>query len=347
MPQYEECEQMIEGPYLLFVGGVSHALYAKTANGIRYWRPEMCKGQLRFPGCAADLDLPDMSIIQAVQEGVKTIVIGVAPAGGALPDAWIATLVEALSQGLDIASGLHTRLNEISELREAAKEYGRRIFDVRYPAQSFAVGSGEKRVGKRLLTVGTDCAVGKMYTALALEKEMRARGFDADFQATGQTGILIAGGGVSVDAVVSDFISGAAEWLSPVNEADHWDVIEGQGSLFHPSYAGVSLGLLHGAQPDALVVCHEAGRQNIAGVAGYKPPDIQTCIDLNVSLGRLTNPDIKCVGVGVNTASLGDEEAMRYLAGLENTIGLACVDPVRTGVGRIVDHLEEASDPCS
>ena len=125
------------------------------------------------------------------------------------------------------------------------------------PTRDFAVGTGKKRPGKRLLTVGTDCSIGKMYTALALEKEMRARGLKADFRATGQTGIFIAGDGVSIDAVVSDFVSGAVEWICPENDADHWDLVEGQGSLFHASYAGVTLGLIHGAQPDALVMCHE------------------------------------------------------------------------------------------
>lgn len=329
-----------EGPYLLFIGDVPHDLYAKTASGIRYWRSDACKAQLRFPGCGADLDLPDMSPEQAVLAGAKTLVIGVAPAGGALPEAWIDTLLDALRQGLDIASGLHTRLNDIPQLRKTAEKYGRSILDVRYPEHLFAVGTGEKRPGKRLLTVGTDCAVGKMFTALALEKEMCTRGMKSDFRATGQTGILIAGGGVSVDAVVADFISGAVEWLSPANDSDHWDVIEGQGSLFHPAFAGVSLGLLHGAQPDVIVACHQAGRKTIKGFNDFGLPDIEECIELNVELGRLTNPDIACVGVGVNTSSLTQADARRYLGDLENRLSVPCVDPIRTGIGRIVDGLE-------
>ena len=143
-----------------------------------------------------------------------------------------------------------------------------------------------RSTGLRLLTVGTDCSVGKKYTALALEKEMRARGLAADFRATGQTGVFISGRGVAIDAVVADFISGAAEWISPAAEPDHWDVVEGQGSLFHPSFSGVTLGLLHGAQPDAFVVCHEPTRTHMRGVK-HTLPSIRDVIDLTVACGRL------------------------------------------------------------
>jgi uncharacterized NAD-dependent epimerase/dehydratase family protein len=196
-----------------------------------------------------------------------------------------------------------------------------------------------KRAGKRLLTVGTDCSIGKMFTALALEKEMLARGLKADFRATGQTGIFIAGDGVSIDAVVSDFVSGAVEWLTPAGDPDHWDAIEGQGSLFHASYAGVTLALIHGAQPDALVMCHEPTRAHMRGLPNYKLPDLELCIERNVEAARLTNPAARCVGVSVNTEALDDAAARDYLAQTEARLGLPCVDPVRTGVGAIVDRL--------
>ncbi len=157
------------------------------------------------------------------------------------------------------AAGLHNKLADVPELKALADRLGRSLFDVRHPTQHYPVASGRKRSGKRLLPVGTDCSCGKMYTALAIEKRSR-RGGKATFRATGQTGILISGSGVSIDAVVSDFVSGAVETLSPDNDADHWDIIEGQGSLFHPSFAGVTTGLIHGAQPDALVLCHEPTR---------------------------------------------------------------------------------------
>ncbi|MEE2775555.1 MAG: NAD-dependent epimerase/dehydratase family protein, partial [Acidobacteriota bacterium] len=203
------------------------------------------------------------------------------------------------------------------------------------------VGSGQSRSGERILTVGTDCAVGKMYTVLALEREMRSRGLDADFRATGQTGILIAGSGVSVDAVVSDFVSGAVEWLCPANRANHWDLIEGQGTLFHPGYAAVTLGLLHGGQPTGLVVCHQAGRREIHGVAGYATPTLRECAERHLDAARLTSPGVECVGVSVNTSSMVREARREYLEEIEEMLNVPAVDPLKTGVGAIVDGLEK------
>jgi uncharacterized NAD-dependent epimerase/dehydratase family protein len=168
---------------------------------------------------------------------------------------------------------------------------------------------------------------------------MRARGLKADFRATGQTGIFIAGDGVSIDAVVSDFVSGAVEWITPANAPDHWDLVEGQGSLFHASYAGVTLGLIHGAQPDALVMCHEPTRPHMRGLPHYRLPDLQTCIDANLAAARLTNPNVRCVAVSLNTSALDAAAAERTLRDTERTYGLPAVDPLRTGVGKIVDQL--------
>ncbi|MET1028234.1 MAG: N-acetyltransferase DgcN [Dongiaceae bacterium] len=329
----------IETPYLMFLGNAPDQLAAKTAQGIVHWRPEHCVGQLRLCGCGADLKLPDMTLEEAAKAGAKTVIIGVANRGGVLSPDWLDLLVRGLELGLDLASGLHRRLIDEPRLVEAAKKFGRQLFDVRHPTQVFAVGSGEKRSGRRLLAVGTDCSVGKMYTTLALEKEMKARGLMADFRATGQTGIFIAGSGVSIDAVVADFISGAVEWLSPANEPDHWDLIEGQGSLFHASYAGVSLGLLHGAQADALVLCHEPTRDHMRGLPHYKLPDLKTCMDANLAAGRLTNPAARFVGIAINTAALDETAATDLLRHTEAEFGLPTVDPVRTGVAGIVDHL--------
>ena len=162
----------------------------------------------------------------------------------------------------------------------------------------------------------------------------------ADFRATGQTGILIAGDGVSVDAVVADFISGAVEWLSPDNEPDHWDIIEGQGSLFHASYAGVSLGLLHGAQADALILCHEPTRPHMRGLPDYPVPPIHDCIQRNLEAARLTNPAAVCVGIAVNSSGLPEEEARRFLDETAEAHNLPAVDPVRNGVAPIVDKIQ-------
>jgi uncharacterized NAD-dependent epimerase/dehydratase family protein len=329
----------IEQPYLLFLGDAPDQLAAKTAQGIADWRPETCIGQLRFTDCNADLGLPDMSLDDGLENGAKTLVIGVANRGGVISDIWTEVLVKALDLGFDLASGLHGKLADVPELAAAAGRTGRKLFDVRHPSETFSVGDGKKRPGKRLLTVGTDCSCGKMYTSLALEREMRARGLKADFRATGQTGILIAGSGVSIDAVVADFISGASESLSPANDADHWDLVEGQGSLFHASFAGVSLGLLHGSQPDVIVMCHEPTREHMRGLPQYALPDIQTCIEVNLSAARLTNPAVACTGLSVNTSRLNPEAAKACLAELEAEFGLPAVDPLRDGVGRLVDEI--------
>ncbi|MBY0294606.1 MAG: DUF1611 domain-containing protein [Methylobacterium sp.] len=328
----------IATPYLMFLGDVPDRLAAKTAYGIVDWRPDWCVGQVRLPGCAADLGLPDLSIAQGVEKGARTLIVGVVNAGGVLPDHWIATIVAAIEAGLDVASGLHTRLGSVPAIAEAAARTGRQLHDVRHSDQRFDTGKGTKRPGRRLLTVGTDCSVGKKYTVLALEAGMRARGFDADFRATGQTGVFISGRGVAIDAVVADFISGAVEWISPAAAPEHWDLIEGQGSLFHPSFAGVSLGLLHGAQPDAVVVCHEPTRTTMRGVQ-HPLPSIQEVIDLTLRCGRLTNPEIRPVGIAVNTQALGEEEARALLARLAAEHDLPATDPVRFGVEGIVEHL--------
>ncbi len=329
----------IRHPYLLFLGDAPDQLAAKTAQGVAQWRPEWCLGQLRLDGCNADLGLEDMTLDAAAAAGARTLVVGVANRGGILAEAWIDVLTRGLDLGLDLASGLHGRLADVPPLAAAAAQNGARLFDVRHPSETFDVADGRKRPGKRLLTVGTDCAIGKMYTALALEKEMRARGMQADFRATGQTGILIAGSGVSVDAVVADFISGATEWLTPAADDDHWDLVEGQGSLFHASYAGVSLGLLHGAQPDVLVLCHEPTRGHMRGLPDYPVPELEVCLEANLAAARLTNPAVVCHGVAVNTSLLAPDAAKACLAEIEEQLNLPAVDPVRDGVGRIVDRL--------
>ncbi len=331
---------IIDHPYLIFLGDVPDALAAKTGLGIVDWRPEWCLGQYRLPGCEADAGLADMTIDAAKAVGVKTMVVGAANAGGVLPPHWIAPIVEALHAGIDVATGLHVRLSSIPEIASAASRTGARLHDVRFTDQKFATGKGTKRPGLRLLTVGTDCSAGKKYTALALEREMRARGMDADFRATGQTGIFISGRGAAIDAVVADFISGAVEWICPAADPVHWDLVEGQGSLFHPSFAGVSLGLLHGTQPDAFVVCHEPTRKTMRGVS-HPLPTIGEVIDLTITCGRLTNPAIRCTGIAVNTQKLNEADARDLLAGYTAEYGVPATDPIRFGVASLVDALQE------
>lgn len=328
----------IAAPYLVFLGDAKDALAAKTGQGIVDWRPERVLGQLRLPGCAADLGVPDLSLADATDLGARTLVIGVANRGGVAPAGWTPRLAEALTAGLDIAGGLHTRLADLPNIAAIADRHQRRLIDVRHPTDRFPVATGRKRAGKRLLTVGTDCSTGKKYTALAIERELERRGVAADFRATGQTGILIAGAGVAIDAVVADFAAGAAEALSPDNDDDHWDVVEGQGSIRHPSFAGVSLALLHGTQPDAVVVCHDPTRRVMRGVTAPIPA-IGDVIDQTIQLGRLTNPAIRCVGVALNTTTLAPAAAREAVADAARRTKLPCCDPLRDGAATLVDAL--------
>ena len=189
-------------PYLLILGDTTEAGYAKTAFGLADWAADRCVGEYGIGACSVSAGLPRLSPAEARAAGAKSLVIGVANQGGVIGDAWVAVLVEAMEAGLDIVSGLHTRLTSIPALVEAARRTGQRLIDVRTPPPSIPIANGRKRSGKRLLTVGTDCALGKKYTALALHRAFVARGIDADFRATGQTGIMIAGGGIPMDAVV-------------------------------------------------------------------------------------------------------------------------------------------------
>lgn len=319
------------GRYLLFLADTVEPGYAKTAFGLRDWAGEKCVGEMVMPGAAVTTGLPRLRPQEAFAQGATSLVIGVAAPGGLIPGNWVPALVEALEAGLDLISGMHVKLAEMAPLRLAAERLGRRLVDIRTPPSDIPVANGQRRSGRRLLTVGTDCALGKKYTALALARGLRQRGVYADFRATGQTGIMIAGSGIPIDAVVSDFVAGAAELLSPSAPDDHLDVIEGQGSLFHPAYAGVSLGLLHGSQPDLFVVCHDPGRLHILGYPGSALPSIEEVIAQTVVLGRVTNPDIRCAGVALNTVHLSPEDAQDEIDTLAKRLGLPVADPMRGG----------------
>lgn len=331
----------LKTPYLIFLGEETRPGFAKTGFGIVDWRRSLCAGQMSLEGGTVDLGLPSMTIAEAAESQVGSLIIGTASVGGGVPDAWIDTLVEALSKGIDIVAGVHNLLKDNPRLSEAAARSGTRLVDVRIPPAKIPVGTGKKRTGRRLLTVGTDCVVGKKYTALSIERDMKACGMKVDFRASGQTGIMIAGSGIPIDAVVTDFVSGAAELLSPDNDADHWDIIEGQGCIIHPGYGAVSMGLLLGSQPDAFVVCHEATRTHVEGWEDFILPTIQDVIERTTQIGKLTNPTIRCVGVSVNTSQLDPAERQKYLDDLTKEIGLPCVDPIKDGTQKIIDHLNK------
>jgi uncharacterized NAD-dependent epimerase/dehydratase family protein len=321
----------LPSPYLLFLGDTVEPGYAKTAFGLRDWVAERCVGEFALPGAGVTTGLPALTPTQAAAEGARGLVIGVANVGGVIPPAWVAGLVEALEAGLDIVSGMHSRLSDIPELKAAAARTGRRLIDVRTPPAGIPVGTGKPRSGRRILTVGTDCALGKKYAALAITRGLKGRGLDVDFRATGQTGIMIAGTGLPIDAVVSDFIAGAAEMLSPAAPASHIDVIEGQGSLLHPAYGAVSVGLLQGSQPDVFVVCHEPGRTEILGHPGHAVPSIEAVIAATLALGRVTSPNIRCAGISLNTGKLSPEAARAEIEATAARLGLPTADPLRGG----------------
>ncbi len=330
---------MIETPYLLFLGDAPDQLAAKVAIGIRDWRPENAVGQYRMEGCKADLGMTDMTLAEAKAAGAKTLVIGVANRGGVISEAWKTVLIEALEMGYDIASGLHNLLRDEGDLVAAAQTHGCTLHDVRVPTVGYPIANGKKRSGKRCLAVGTDCSAGKMYTAMSMDAEMRKRGMKSTFRATGQTGILITGQGVPLDAVVADFMAGAVEYLTPDNDEDHWDHIEGQGSLYHVSYSGVTMALVHGGQPDALILCHEPTRTHMRGLPEYSLPTLQQLRDTALPLARVGNPACQVVGVSVNTQHLSEDEATAYLAKVEEEMGLPTTDPYRFGAGKLVDAL--------
>jgi uncharacterized NAD-dependent epimerase/dehydratase family protein len=316
-------------PYLLFMGDATEAGFAKTALGLKDWAPERCIGEWTLPGGTVSTGLPQLAPRAAHAQGARAMLIGVAAVGGVIMPHWLPALIEALESGLDLISGMHTRMADTPALVEAAARHGRQLYDVRTPPRNLPIGKGHKRSGRRLLTVGTDCALGKKYTALALTTALQARGIAADFRATGQTGIMIAGAGIPIDAVVSDFVAGAAEMLSPAADDAHWDIIEGQGSLFHPSFAGVSLGLLHGSQPDVLVLCHEAGRTHMLGLPDYPVPSLPEAIALHLALARRVNPAVRVAAVSLNTSQLSDEAALAAISAVRAELGIPCADPLR------------------
>lgn len=330
---------MIETPYLLFLGDAPDLLAAKVAIGIRDWRPENAVGQIRLEGCKADLGLTEMTLAEGKAAGAKTLVIGVANRGGIISETWKEVLIAALEMGYDLASGLHNLLRDEGDLIAAAQTHGCTLHDVRVPTVGYPIANGKKRTGKRCLAVGTDCSAGKMYTAMSMDAEMRKRGMKSTFRATGQTGILITGQGVPLDAVVADFMAGSVEYLTPENDPDHWDHIEGQGSLFHVSYSGVTMALIHGGQPDALILCHEPTRTHMRGLPEYSLPTLQQLRDTALPLAQVANPDCQVAGVSINTQHLSEDDAKAYIAKVEAELGLPTTDPYRFGAGRLVDAL--------
>jgi uncharacterized NAD-dependent epimerase/dehydratase family protein len=324
--------------YALYVGDAEDILDIKTANGFYHWRKNDCVGEISLPGCKVSTGLPKMGLAEAWKRGARKLIIGVTPHGGQLRSEDIPVVQEALALNYTVISGLHAKLADVPGIRGHAAFAADRVIELRHGGAT-VIGTGEKRAGKRLLTVGTDCCVGKMFTSLSLRDAMEKRGVPCTFRATGQTGIMIAEEGVCVDAVVADFVAGNVEMLSKDNRPDHWDVIEGQGSLFHPAYANVSLALLHGSQPDVLVVCHEWGRKSMDGTRSFPVPSLRETIELNLVFARMTNPAAKVAGISMNTRRVDPETAKRVCLETESQLGLPCMDAVRDGVDAMLKNI--------
>ncbi|MEM7571184.1 MAG: DUF1611 domain-containing protein [Pseudomonadota bacterium] len=331
-------------PFAIYLGDAKSLSDAKTGAGLAHWRAEECLCEIAGAGCDTTLGLPRKTVAEAAHLGAKSLVIGVAPFGGRLPESWLPDLIEAAGLGVSIVNGLHDRLSRKQDLVDCAAQSGATLIDVRVPPKDLPVGNGIKRSGLRLLTVGTDCAVGKKYSALTITKALQKAGANASFCATGQTGIMISGRGVPLDAVPCDFISGAIEQLSPAGPDNHWDVIEGQGSLFHPAYAGVTLGLLHGAQPDVLVLCHELGRQTIEFHPDYPIPSFKEARDLYLRHARLTNPKAQIAGVCLNTSRVASSEADAACQAISQSFGVPTIDPLRHSAAPIAQRCLEIAD---
>jgi uncharacterized NAD-dependent epimerase/dehydratase family protein len=288
------------------------------------------------------------SVEAALALGPTTALVGVATQGGRFPPEWIAVLRSCIEHGIDVENGLHVFLSDDPELRELAADRGVELRDLRRPPADLSTATGENLAvdGTIVLTVGSDCAIGKMTVSLELDLEARRRGVRSVFVPTGQTGMAIAGWGISVDAVVADFVAGAAERLVVEGHARGGELlwVEGQGSLLHPVYSGVTLGLYHGSVPHLLVLCHESGRTEIEGAGGgpHPIPPLRDLVELHERLALPVRP-ARVAAIALNTSALGEEDARAAVARAEEETGLPADDPVRFGAAKLVDAVLAAA----
>ena len=325
----------IPRPYLLFLADSVSPTECRTAAVLRDWCPADVMGQYALEGGRVDLGLPRFTPAAAAAAGARAMVIAATAPDGVLPPGWVPALVAAVEAGLDLASGIETRLASIPELATAAARCGRELHDLRQTDQAFVTATARVRSGRRVLCVGMDRAVGMKYTALELARALRECGMPATFRATSETGIMISGGGAVIEAVAARLIAGAAEWLSPDAGANHWDVIEGHGALFHPACGGVTLGLVHGSQPDALVLCHDPKRTHFEDLPTRALPGLGSAMEQYLGAARITNPAARFVGVSLDTSGLHEDRRMRIMHDLEGEFGVPVIDPMQDGAGRI------------
>jgi uncharacterized NAD-dependent epimerase/dehydratase family protein len=341
--------------FLILADGDFGPMTSKTANSVIRYLPERTVGVLdRGQAGKTAHDVlgfgGSIPVVGSMREGLtlgpSAVLVGIAPQGGRLPEEWRTWLAEALDGGCDLWSGLHTFLGDDPLLAARAKSGGRRIFDLRRPPADLPVASGAAKAVDPyvVLTVGTDCNVGKMTAQLQLARELNAGGLRTRFVPTGQTGIMIEGWGIAVDAVISDFVAGAAERLV-LQGAEGADVVlvEGQGSINHPGYSAVTLGLLHGSCPDALILCHQTSRQYIGDyreAAWLRIPPLSEYIRLYESIGSAVHPT-RVIGISLNTYDLSDEAARRACEAATRETGLPATDPVRFDASPLLDAVRQ------
>ncbi|MBA3344100.1 MAG: DUF1611 domain-containing protein [Gemmatimonadales bacterium] len=347
---------MAQPRYLIVADGDFGPMTSKTANSVIRYLPDRTVGVLDRQQAGKTVDdvlgfggaIP---VVASMREGLAlgptAVLVGIAPQGGQLPAEWRVWLAEALDHGCDLWSGLHTFLGDDPLLAERARARGRRILDLRRPPTDLPIASGLAKTVEPLvvLTVGTDCNVGKMTAQLQLIRRLNQQGLRTRFVATGQTGIMIEGWGIAVDAVVADFIAGAAERLVLEGSEDADIVlVEGQGSINHPGYSAVTLGLLHGSCPDALILCHQSSRKYIGDyreAAWLRIPPLKEYIGLYETIGSAVHPT-RVVGISLNTYDLSDAEARRECDRAERETGLPATDPVRFDPEPLVSAVADA-----
>jgi uncharacterized NAD-dependent epimerase/dehydratase family protein len=318
--------------------------FGKTARGVIRYAPQdvVCVLDSQSDATTHEGFPLVRTVAEAMQYEPTTALVGVATQGGRFPPEWRALLEECIRAGLDVENGLHEFLTADDQLASLAREHGVELRDLRRAPPGLNVPTGENLThgATSILMVGSDCAIGKMTVALELDREARARGIRSQFVPTGQTGIAIAGWGISVDAVVADFIAGAAEQLVLEGVRRGGDVlfVEGQGSLLHPAYSGVTLGLIHGSAPHAYVLCHKADESVVDGDERYPIPPLSELVDLHERISLLARP-AKVLAIALNTRDLDEESARRAIAEAEAETGLPADDPVRFGAGKLIDAV--------
>ena len=331
--------------YLILAEGHSgDPHYGKTARGVIHYGQDPVVAILdstRAGGAYRGIPIVG-SVEEALGFGPTTALVGVATQGGRFPPAWRELLKSVIAQGLDVENGLHEFLSEDEEMAALAARHGVQLRDLRKPPPDLNVPTGENlRLPARVvLTVGSDCAIGKKTVAIELDRAARRRGLASVFVPTGQTGIAIAGWGIAVDAVVADFLAGAAERLvlEGARRGGNLLWVEGQGSLVHPAYSGVTLGLIHGSAPHAYVLCHQAGATEIEGYPGYPLPPLRELIELHERAALRLRP-ARVAAIALNTRGLDEAEARQAIAETEAELGLAADDPVRFGAERLLEAV--------